>query len=307
MIDTTLLVLPIFIVVLFGYILKRFRYLDEHYIKTSNKLTFNFFLPTLLFYEISKTTLEISNYLPVVLVMMISVFLVFVFSILLGKVIKMPIQSIGTFAMNNFRANYAYMGLPVAFYAFGKEGLAVGSILMAIIVPFVNLLSVVSLSMGKGRNKSKLGMVINSTLINPIAFSCILGLLFSFFRVELPVFLVRPLEIVSKVALPIALIGIGATINLGYIRGNKVYLSLVAVIKLMGLPFVAYLLFQILRMNLDLEEKILIIMLSSPPATVNFVLADMMDGDRELASGSIMISTLLSVFSFIFWLTVLKN
>jgi len=141
MLNTSLLVLPIFIVVFFGYFLKRFRYVDDVYVKSNNKLIFNFFLPSLLFYEISKTAINAENYLPIIIVMVASIFTIFIFSFLFGKAIKMPQSSLGTFAMNNFRANYAYMGLPISFYAFGKEGLTIGSILMAVIVPFVNLLS----------------------------------------------------------------------------------------------------------------------------------------------------------------------
>ncbi len=306
MLTTTLLVLPIFLVVFFGYLLKYYQYLNDEYIKINNKLIFNFFLPSLLFYEISKTELHTQHYLPILSVMVVSIFAVFMLSFILGKLIKMPQNSIGTFAMNNFRANYAYMGLPVCFYAFGKEGLSVGSVLMAIIVPFVNLLSVVSLSIGKEQNKSKLKLFIQSTLINPIAFSCILGLVFSYFKIELPVFITRAIDIVSKVALPLALIGIGATINLKYLRGNKFYLSLVVAMKLLVLPMIALMLIYTFNIKLDIVAKTLIVMLSSPPATVNFVLADMMGGDKDLSSSSIMLATLLSIFSFIFWLTILK-
>ncbi|MGC8768463.1 AEC family transporter [Calditerrivibrio sp.] len=306
MLNTSLLVLPIFVVVFFGYFLKRFGYIDDVYVKSNNKLIFNFFLPLLLFYEISKTAINAESYLLIIIVMVASIFTIFIFSFLFGKVLKMPQYSLGTFAMNNFRANYAYMGLPISFYAFGKEGLSIGSILMAVIVPFVNLLSVVALSIGKKSDKSKLMFFIQSTLINPIAFSCILGLIFSYFKVELPVFITRSIDIVSKVALPLALIGIGATINFNYIRGNKFYLLMVVIIKLFVLPFVALSYIYLFNIKLDIVSKVLIVMLASPPATVNFVLADMMGGDKELSSGAIMLSTLMAIFSFIFWLTVLK-
>jgi predicted permease len=306
MLSTFYLVLPIFVVVFIGYLFRRFEYLDDNYIKINNRLIFNFFLPSLLFYEISKTEIRAENYVPILSVMFLSICCIFIVSFFIGKLIKMPKNSIGTFAMNNFRANYAYMGLPVCYYAFGKEGLAIGSVLMAIIVPFVNLLSVVSLSIGKSGDKNKVKIFIQSVFINPIAFSCILGLIFSFFTIELPVFITRSIDIISKVALPLALIGIGATINFKYIRGNKLYLLLVVVIKLIFLPFVALIMIYAFAIKLDTTAKILIIMLSSPPATVNFVLADIMGGDKDLSSSAIMLSTVLSIASFIFWLTILK-
>ncbi|WP_041724034.1 AEC family transporter [Calditerrivibrio nitroreducens] len=306
MFTTIYIVIPIFLVVFLGYILRHFKYIEETYVKTSNKLIFNLFLPSLLFYEISKTEIKAENYLPILIVMAASIFTVFIVSFLLGRVLKMPPKSVGTFAMNNFRANYAYMGLPISFYAFGKEGLTIGSVLMAIIVPYVNLLSVVALSVGKRENKNRLKLFIQSIFINPIAFSCILGLIFSYFRIELPLFFSRSIDIISKVALPLALIGIGATINFEYLKGNKLYLIMVASMKLFILPSLALIYIYILGLKIDIVSKVLIVMLASPPATVNFVLADMMGGDKDLSSGSIMLSTLISIFSYIFWLTMLK-
>lgn len=115
----------------------------------------------------------------------------------------------------------------------------------------------------------------------------------------------KSLEILSKVALPLALIGIGATINFRYISGKKIYLLLNSFIKLIILPLIAYLILKVLKQDIGLMEKTLIIMLSSPPATVNYVLAAMMNGDTELSSGAIMLSTVLSMFTFIIWLTIL--
>ncbi|MEF3255034.1 MAG: AEC family transporter, partial [Deferribacterales bacterium] len=236
MINTTLLVLPIFIVVFLGFVLRRYDIITEEYIKVSNRLVFIIFLPALLFVEISKTSFLNDPYGKLFAVMFFSVCIIFLLSIIIGRIIKMDKKTIGTFAMNNFRANYAYMGLPVVFYAYGQTGLSIGSILMAFIVPFVNLLSVVSLTMGCGSESRKPLYLLKSTLVNPIAMACIIGLLFSIFKIQLPLFLLKSLDIVSKVALPMALLGIGATINFRYISGNKLYLFVNAFMKLLLLP-----------------------------------------------------------------------
>ncbi|MCA1933012.1 MAG: AEC family transporter [Calditerrivibrio sp.] len=305
MITTSLLVLPIFIVLFLGLYLKRYGFISDDYVKISNRLVFNIFLPSLLFIEISKTSFSNFNFGIVFMVMVISIFTIFALSFIIGNFIKMEKRSIGTFSMNNFRANYAYMGLPVVYYAYGKDGLSAGSLLMAFIVPFVNLLSVLSLTLGEKTSGSRTLFLIKSTLINPIAMSCIFGIIFSISGIHLPDFIMKSLEILSKVALPLALIGIGATINFRYISGKKIYLLLNSFIKLIILPLIAYLILKVLKQDIGLMEKTLIIMLSSPPATVNYVLAAMMNGDTELSSGAIMLSTVLSMFTFIIWLTIL--
>jgi malate permease and related proteins len=62
----------------------------------------------------------------------------------------------------------------------------------------------------------------------------------------------------------------------------------------------------LLVLPIFLPEKVMIIMLSAPCATVNYVLASVMDGDTDIASGTIVTSTLLSILSFVAWLHYLS-
>lgn len=75
----------------------------------------------------------------------------------------------------------------------------------------------------------------------------------------------------------------------------------------MLMPFCAFLMLKILGMEFTIASKTLVIMLSAPPtATVNYVLAaQMQGGDAPLAGSTIVLSTLLSILSFSFWLFIL--
>jgi predicted permease len=75
--------------------------------------------------------------------------------------------------------------------------------------------------------------------------------------------------------------------------------------KLIVLPLMAFIFFRIYSVgSFGLLEKVAIILLSSPSAQINYILASGMKGDSELASGGIIFSTVFSALSFIFWIGI---
>jgi predicted permease len=213
MLNIFFLVLPIFLILILGNLLIRFSLITADFISVSNRLVFYLCLPVLLFYQISTSQFNEVFSLRLILIMAAAVSVMFVLSFVLAFLLRYPRAGAGTFAMNNFRANYAYMGLPVCLSAYGDHGLAIGSIYMAFIVPYVNMLSVLSLAIS-GSMKFDLKLFLKNTLLNPIALSCLAGILFSIYSVPLPPFISKTLEIISGVTLPLALFAIGAGTNL---------------------------------------------------------------------------------------------
>jgi malate permease and related proteins len=305
MLKIFLLVLPIFLVLLTGNLLMRLKLMTADFITEASQLIFNVCLPVLLFFKISQSRFNEVYSLKLVLIMGGAVSAMFILSFPAAYVIRLPQKSAGTFAMNNFRANYAYMGLPVCLYAYGEQGLALASIFMAFIVPYVNMLSVLALSVS-GSKVSTRKLFLKNTLLNPIAMSCLIGIVFSLFSIPLPAVIATTLEIISGITLPLALFSIGATTHMTLLRGSFGTVFISTAMKLIGLPLLALLFLKCTGTPIRLPEKVMIIMLSAPCATINYVLASVMDGDTDMASGTIVISTLLSILSFVAWLQYLS-
>lgn len=142
------IVLPVFIVILTGNLLMRVKLFDNEFVAASNQLVFYVFLPLLMFYSIAVSDFQ-EVFSPSNILIIISVILiVFAGSFLAARLIKLSGSMTGTFVMNSFRSNFAYIGLPVCFYAFGEHGLAVASILMGFAAPVLNMLAVLSLVLG---------------------------------------------------------------------------------------------------------------------------------------------------------------
>jgi predicted permease len=193
------------------------------------------------------------------------------------------------------------MGLPVSYYAFGDPGLLYASVFMAFLVPLVNLLSVISLGMFAGR--SSVLVVIKNSLFNPLAIGCFLGLAASYTNMVFPEFVSRTLVIVSGVTLPLALFCIGASLTLRQLNGNILIIFLSSGFKLLIMPALVLILLSLFDQPIDTMAKVLVVMAASPSATVNYILAATMGGDVDSTSGTIVITTLLSIFTYVFWLS----
>lgn len=304
MLEILQIVLPIFLVLATGCVLMKTGMLNDHFINTSNHLIFNFLLPVLLFSKISGSDFSRLFNAPDIGIMLLSLLTIFSVSFIIARFLHLPRLIRGTFVMNNFRGNFAYMGLPVSYYAFGEEGLAVASILMAFVVPFVNVLSVIALSF-TGHESFRPKTFWKNTFYNPLIIACILGIIFTTAKIPLPLFINRTLSIISGVTLPMALFAIGATINLRCLKSSIPIIFTSTIMKLFILPLTAFLFLNIFHLPLNSTGKVMIIMLASPAATVNYIMASSMDGDPDLANGTIVITTVFSIVSFVLWLHLL--
>lgn len=296
------IILPVFIVLASGQVLKILNLIDEHFIERSNKLIFYFFLPVLLFNKIASSHFYDVFNLPNILLMYAIVLVVISLSYLTAYVIKLEKKETPTFVMVSFRGNVAYVGLPVCYYAWGDTALAIASIFMAFYTPLVNIISVFIMN-GK---RADMRIFIKEVFFNPLIISALLGIAFSFLSLNLPVFVGNSLDIISGVTMPLSLIAIGATMDFKRILGNKTVLVLNSIIKLLLMPFLVFIYFIFTQGSLTLSEQVLVIFMACPTAVATYIVAAGMDGDQDLASSTIIVSTILSLFTFIMWLGILR-
>lgn len=116
------------------------------------------------------------------------------------------------------------------------------------------------------------------------------------------VMLGRCLDVLGDLALPMALLIIGASLSFNMAQSRLMTILSASAMKLILLPGIGYRMHRIC----DLAAAYLtgIILLASPTATVSYVMAKEMKGDSELAVATISVSTLLSAVTFTLWLNV---
>jgi len=228
---------------------------------------------------------------------------VFGLDFVFGKGLRIRGEELGSFLQISFHGNLGYMGLAVAFYALGPQGFAAASILAGFLIICQNLLAVIGLqwcSEGMSRGMP-IGKTIKKVLVNPIIFSAIGGILFSLAEHPLPEPIEKALQIISSMALPLALLLIGASLSFESARPHLKVSIVACVLKLLVLPglgLVAYRCLSVPRAQFMPG----LVLLASPTATVSYIMAGELGGSPALASSAISVSTILSAFTYLLWL-----
>ena len=294
--DTINVTGPIFILVAIGVVLKRIDFIDDQFVQTSSKLVFSLCLPLLLFTTISASNLEETFNIELLNFSVVASVIAFLLSWLVAIVFVTPRSDRGVFIQACFRSNLGVVGLALCANAYGDQGLALASMLMASLTVTYNILSVAILSFYAGRESLSLKQVLMDILKNPLIIAIALAVIVSALKIPVPRIITSAGEYLGSLALPLALLGTGAGMNLKAIRDSSLITVLAVVMKTAILPLGI----TITAILLGFEGVILgalFLMFVSPTATASFIMVKSMGGNDALAANLIMVTTLVSIFT----------
>ncbi len=300
------IVLPVFFVIGLGYGVKRSTLVDDKFLFQLNKLVYYLALPLLLFYKIATADFTTSFNGSLVTGFAIITLLSFIGSYGYAVLAGYSPAVRGTFSQCSFRGNLAYVGLAIVFNAYGEGGLASAGILLGFIVPVFNFLSIVALLLPHQGTRIKPSLFLNQIAFNPLIPASFVGIVWSFFNLPLPGVFDRTLQIVTDMALPLALISIGASFSLRKIKGDLKPAFLATGLKLVIKPIMAAVLLVLLGVGSQ-DLAIGVLFAGTPTATAAYIFAQQMKGDAELSGAIIMLATLLSSVSYTLTLIILKS
>jgi malate permease and related proteins len=298
-------IIPIFSVILLGWLARRRGFIPGQFIGPANRLVFYFAIPAMVFAAIAKGSLK-TDFNPVLLgCTLAAVGLSFGMTWIMGLIFQVTRRRFGTFVQSAVHGNLGYIGLAVAYYYLGQEGFISASLLIGFIMILQNLLSVFILQFYNDTDNSRhnVGRVLSKIMANPVIISAVAGIGFSLTDAALPTVLARTLDIISGMALPLALLLIGATLNFDVMKSKLAMVLPAAGIKLFLVPGMGFVLYALWGLSSDTYLPGLIL-LASPSATVSYVMAVEMNGDVDFAVTAISVCTLLSAASFSIWLHV---
>ncbi|MCG6918577.1 MAG: AEC family transporter [Deltaproteobacteria bacterium] len=298
-------ILPIFVIILLGWSLRRLDFMQEGFVKPANRLVYYVAIPAMIFREIAEAEFLQHFSLVLVAATLAPLILVALAGLILARGIKLERHRVGSFLQCSFHGNLGYIGLAVAFYFLGNEGFTRASILAGFVMLLQNFLAVVALSRFNKDPEQKVSTLslVRRVLLNPVIISAMAGMAFSLLRLGLPVILDRSLRILSGMALPLALLVIGTSISFAQMRQQLRLTALIALLKLLLLPASGLILFYLLELH-RVDYLPALILLASPSATVSYVMASEMAGDADMATAAISVTTLVSAVTFTLWLSL---
>ena len=299
-------VLPMFLLLAAGYLSQRFGILSREDVPRTNKLGFRIFLPCQLFYNIYCAELGSAVRPKLILFALCGVLLVFAAA---GYGVHRfePIQDRkGVIAQGVFRSNFVIMGLPIAQALIGDGDLGPVAILIAVVVPVFNFLSVVILEKFRG-GKVRTGEVLLEVAKNPLIIGSMLGIVFLLLKIRLPAVAEKAISNLGSIATPLQLFLLGAFFRFAGLRRYVRALSVVTLVKQFITPAVMLSTAALLGFR-GVEFIALIGIFASPTAVNSFTMVQQMKcGDEELAGDIVVMTSAVSIFSFFVWIYLFKS
>lgn len=299
--------IPIFLMMVIGYILKRINALDQGTTATLNKLVFKLFLPALLFMDLAN-----QNFIE----MWDTSFVHFcaittLISILISSILAKLFANIdhGEFIQASYRSAAATLG--IAFMTNIYDNVAMVALMIIGSVPIYNIVAVLVLSLtSNDKNNNNKISLLRTTFLNiiknPIILSIFVGLIWSIFKLPNPPIMSKSIHYLGNVASPLALIALGASFEFKDLTENLKSIIAINFNKL----FLFCLLFLPLAIHLNFRNEKLVaalIMLGSATTSSSFIMAKNMGHEGRITSCAVMTTTLFSSFSLTFWLFILRT
>lgn len=297
--------LPVFLVIVLGYILKIRGKVNENFCSVTNDINFKLTLPALLFLDISTTNIKETFDAKYVLFCAIVTLVCFVVIWVLSKIFIKNKSEVGAFVQGSFRGSAAVLGVAFIQNMYGNAGMAPLMIIGA--VPVYNICSVIVLTFeGSDNSEKNIKKAFISICKNPIILSIIAGILVSLLEIDFPDIIDKTLENVAKLATPLALLVIGASFE-GRKAISKIKITLAGcLIKLVIQP--AIFLPVAIALGFSGEKLIsILIMLGAPTTASCYIMAKAMNNDTVLTSSIVVMSTLLSAATITLWIFLLKS
>lgn len=297
-------ILPIFLIILLGWVFHQKGFLPREFLGPGNRLVFYLAIPAIIFRSVANASLTSQFDIGVVLSTLFAVLVVFGLTWLAVAFVgtERPGQR-GAFVQSSFHGNIGYIALAIAYYVLGNDGLARTSIIAAFVIILQNLLAIFILQYYSSNPavKGNLGQSLVKILVNPVIVASLAGILVSMIQIPIPKVINQTLEIIGGLALPMALLIIGASLSFDLIRIRIGSVLTASAVKLLVLPGIGFLFYWFLDV---LPQDYLpgLIILATPTATVAVVMAHEIDGDVDFAVATVSASTLFSALTFTFWL-----
>lgn len=284
---------PLIALIAVGCILKRTQFLNDGFWGNSEKLNYYILFPVLLFLNISKVELNLATISSLVIVLVFVSLAMAILLWILKPIFQIPLSKFGVYVQSQLRFN-TYIGLSLMVMLFGTKGMQMFAMLIAVAIPLVNILSVLSFSTVNIANLRKTCIAI---LKNPLILACVVGVVFNLLNIPLFSGLDNLLKLFAAMSLPLGLLSVGAALQFSQIRADLTRLSLNVFARLLFMPFMAYVTCYFFALN-QFETSILVTFFALPTASAAYILTKVYRGDDQLMAAIISLQTLFFVVTY---------
>lgn len=301
------IIFPLIFIVALGFSCCKLKFFQQQHIAGLSKFTFYISLPAFLLLNMSQIDLQQSISLSAFLSFYIPVLSIFALGILVDRFYlakQKNYQQHSVFGLAASYSNMVLVGIPIIIASLGKEMIAIA--FMIITFHSTLLFALTFLIGAKGSQHAfSWSNFAKSMVLNPIVLSIGCGLALNVLGIKLFTNLANSLELLATPAIACALFVLGANLAFYKIAANWQPALVASLLKIFLLP-ASVLLIGSYVFALETQILTVLVLLSASPVGVNAYLIACQVGQHQVTLASaVVLSTVLSVISFTFWLAIL--
>ena len=301
-------IIPVFLIIGFGYCTVWTKLFSTDTIDGLMKFTQNFAIPVLLFDAIAKVDL-------------INVFNVnLFFSFYLGATIGFLLGFFGSYYLFNrpledsvvigfccLFSNTVMLGLPITERAYGEDALRHNFAIVSIHAPFCYFLGITVMELVKSSEKDlkkNIVTILKAMFSNALVVGIMLGFIVNIFEINLAQSIQASIDMITAVALPAALFGMGGILHQYRPQGDIGPIIMVCAISLIIHPAVVWLAGRNFELT-DTQLRSAVITAAMAPGINTYVFAHIYGKAKRVASTGVLLSTAFSIGTIWVWLSLL--
>lgn len=300
--------MPIVLLMIFGYVCRKFDLLDDHTTSKLNKFTFKAALPALLFKDLSTADFravwdgEMVGFCVIVTILSVAIAVVY-------SLFHKDKAERGEIIQASYRSSAAVLGIAFVNNIYGESLMA--ALMIVGTVPIYNIIAVAVLAATspdkKGESKKMLFFdTLKGVVTNPIIIGIAVGILWSLIKIPQPAIMSKTVGYMANMATPLSLIALGASFKVEEAKskvGVTVGICFIKLILFCGI-------FLPIAINMGFRgEKLVavLVMLGSATTGSCFVMVKNFGHKGTITAFAVMLTTICSAFTLTLWLFLLRS
>jgi len=234
-----LALLPVFIVILAGYGLRRAKVIAAEQWAGLDHVCYYVLFPVIIFKEIAAAdfanvpVLQMAGAMAMSVVIMIGALVLLSRPVMAGLAINGPQFTSLVQGAARWHTFIAFAIIPLQF---GPQALSLGAVSAAAMTPLLNILCVIVMARFAHETQLDPKTLLVSILRNPFVFSSLGGVAWQLSGLELPAMALQVLDMIGRGALGLALLTVGAGLQVGSAVRNWPPVAAAVVLKLLVMP-----------------------------------------------------------------------
>jgi malonate transporter len=286
MTTTFLALLPVFIVILIGWGLRRFKVIQDEQWIALDRLCYYVLFPAIIFKEIASADFSNVPVLQMAMAMILAVIAMFALLLIFRRQFMAALHIDGpqfTSLLQGAARWHTFIAFAIIPLQFGPKALSLGAVSAAAMTPLLNILSVIVMSRFARETRLDGKAMVLSIARNPFVFSSLGGVVWQLLSLPTPTMGIQVLDMIGRGALGLALLTVGAGLRIGDALTDWPPLATATILKLLVMPLVMAGTLMLMGVTGD-AFAVALLCGAVPTGSGAYVLARQMGGDAPMVA-----------------------